>query len=62
MKPGSQDRRQSRKGRRILLRSGARIDEAKVVATTPVAAIPGEIEDHLFVDFTPAPATPAAPT
>ena len=46
------------KGRRILLRAGERIDEASVIATTPFAAVPGDIEDHFFVDFTPAPATP----
>lgn len=56
MKPGAKTLGNMAKGRRILLRSGERIDEAKVVATTPVAATPGEVEDHLFVDFTPAPA------
>jgi hypothetical protein len=58
MKPGARTVGNIGKRRRILLRSGERIDEAKVVATTPVAAIPGEIEDHLFVDFTPVPQTP----
>ncbi len=58
MKPGSKTVGNIGKGRRILLRAGGRIDEARVTATTPFAAIPGEIEDHLFVDFTPAPATP----
>lgn len=57
MKPGVKTVGNIGKGRRILLRSGERIEDAKVVATTPVAAIPGEIEDHLFVDFTPAPQT-----
>jgi hypothetical protein len=46
------------KGRRILLRSPGRVDEAEVIATWPVPAIPGEIADHLLVDFTPAPAQP----
>ncbi len=40
MKPGAKTVGNIAKGRRILLRSGERIDEAKVVATTPVAAIP----------------------
>ncbi len=62
MKPGSKTVGNLAKGRRILLRAGERIDEAKVVATTPVAAIPGELEDHLFVDFSPAPATPLTGT
>ena len=29
-----------------------------MTATTPIAAIPGELADHLLVDFTPAPASP----
>src|SRR5262249_43668000 len=58
MKPGARTVGNIGKGRRILLRSGERIDEAKVVATTPVTAIPGELPDHLFVDFTPAPQVP----
>ena len=60
MKPGGKTVGNLAKGRRILLRAGDRIDEAKVVAATPVAALPGELDDHLFVDFTPAPATPIA--
>ena len=62
MKPGSKAVGNIAKGRRILLRAGERIDEAQVVATTPFAAILGELEDHLFVDFTPAPATPLSGT
>ena len=58
MKPGAKTVGNIAKGRRILLRSDSGIQEAKVVATTPVPAIPGEIEDHLFVDFTPAPTVP----
>ena len=58
MKPGAATVGNISKGRRILLRSGERIEAAKVVATTPVPAIPGEVPDHLFVDFAPAPATP----
>jgi hypothetical protein len=46
------------KGRRILLRSASGINEAQVIATIPAPAIPGDIADHLFVDFTPAPTTP----
>ncbi|MGH6841474.1 MAG: hypothetical protein ACREDV_05190, partial [Methylocella sp.] len=56
--PGSQTVGILGKGRRILLRSGARIEAATVIKTTPAAAIPGALADHLFVDFTPAPATP----
>jgi hypothetical protein len=44
------------KGRRILLSSPGRVDAVKVVATWPVPAVPGEIADHLLVDFSPAPA------
>jgi hypothetical protein len=58
MKPGSTSIGNLGKGRRILLRAGERIEDAKVVAITPAAAIPGELADHLFVDFTPAPMTP----
>ena len=43
MKPGAATVGKLAKGRRILLRSGERIEEAKVVATTPVAATPGEL-------------------
>jgi hypothetical protein len=58
LRPGARIVGNLGKGRRILLKSGERIDEAKVVAVTPVAAIPGTPEDHLFVDFSPAPAAP----
>lgn len=58
MKPGAKTVGNLAKGHRILLRSDGGIQEAKVVATIPVPAIPGEIEDHLFVDFTPAPVAP----
>src|SRR5262249_4067499 len=60
MSPGDRTVGNISKGRRILLKSASRIDEARVVGTTPVAAIPGEIEDHLFVDFMPAPSAPVA--
>ena len=40
MKPGSKTVGNLAKGRRILLRAGDQIDEAKVVATTPFAASP----------------------
>src|SRR4029077_15251967 len=58
MKPGAKTVGNIAKGRRILLRSDSGIQEAKVVAHTPVPAHPGEIEDPLFVDFTPAPTLP----
>ncbi|CAN7553147.1 hypothetical protein [Mesorhizobium sp. LjNodule214] len=41
------------KGRRIMLRSGDRNHLATVSAATLRAAIPGNLPDHLFVDFTP---------
>jgi len=46
------------KGRRILLRAGTITEKATVIAVTPAAAIPGDLADHLLVDFTPAPRTP----
>ena len=55
---GCEDCRQHRQGPPHPAALRQRIQEAKVVATTPVPAIPGEIEDHLFVDFTPAPTVP----
>jgi hypothetical protein len=58
MSPGSKLAASLGKGRRILLRAGERIDEARIIGTTPFAAVPGDIADHLLVDFTPAPATP----
>ena len=62
MTPGSKTVGNLAKGRRILLRSADRIDEAEVVATTPFAAVPGQLEDHLFVDFAPAPVSPLGNT
>jgi hypothetical protein len=58
MKAGSKLATSLRKGRRILLRASERIDEARIIGTTPFAATPGSVVDHLLVDFTPAPATP----
>jgi hypothetical protein len=58
MKKGASSIGNLTKGRRILLRSAGRVDEAKVLATWPVPAIPGEIADHLLVDFSPAPIQP----
>jgi hypothetical protein len=46
------------KDRRILLRSGDALHLAKVTATRPWAAQPGEAPDHLLVDFTPTPPKP----
>ena len=43
-----------KKGRRILLRSENAIHVANVQATTPFSAIPGDLVDHIHVDFTPA--------
>jgi hypothetical protein len=62
MKPGSKTVGNLAKGRRILVRSRDRIDEAEVVATTPFAVVPGQVEDHLFVDFMPAPVSPLSDT
>lgn len=62
MTPGSKTVGNLAKGRLILLRSADRIAEAEVVATTPFAAIPGQLEDHLFVDFAPAPVSPLVNT
>jgi hypothetical protein len=53
--PGARTVGNIAKGRRVLLRSESGIDTASVIATTPFAALPGEIDDHLFVDFAPAP-------
>lgn len=58
MKPGSGTVGDIAKGRRILLRAETGLTEHKVVATAPFAATPGEIADHLYVDFSPAPAAP----
>ncbi|BCH34301.1 hypothetical protein MesoLjLc_62310 [Mesorhizobium sp. L-8-10] len=41
------------KGRRIMLRSGGRNHLATVTAATPLPVVPGDLPDHLFVDFTP---------
>lgn len=58
MAPGARTVGNISKGRRVLLRSRSGIDAAAVIATTPFAAVPGEMDDHLFVDFTPAPRAP----
>ena len=50
------------KGRKILLRSGARLHFAKVVASHPVASTPGAPPDHLVVDFAPPPSAPFGET
>jgi hypothetical protein len=41
------------KGRRILLDDGTAQHLAEVTATKQTASTPGEIPDHLFIDFTP---------
>lgn len=45
--------KQLAKGRRIMLRSGGRNHLATVTAATPLPVVPGDLPDHLFVDFTP---------
>ena len=55
MTPGARTVGNIAKGRRVLLRSDSGIDTASVIGVTPFAALPGEMDDHLFVDFTPAP-------
>ncbi|MFZ5673521.1 MAG: hypothetical protein ACOZAM_11220 [Pseudomonadota bacterium] len=57
MRPGSKAVGNIAKGRRVLLRSSAGIEPVTVVAVKPFAAVPGEPDDHLFVDFTPGPQT-----
>jgi hypothetical protein len=42
------------KGRRFMLHSGGRSHLATVTATTLLPVVPGDLPDHLFVDFTPA--------
>lgn len=42
------------KGRKILISSRGSNHMASVQAATPVAATPGQVPDHLLVDFTPA--------
>ena len=43
-----------KKGRRIMLRSGARHHLARVTASHEIASLPGKRPDHLLVDFSPA--------
>lgn len=58
MRPGARTVGNIAKGRRVLLRSYSGLDPVTVIATTPFAAVAGELDDHLFVDFTPGPTAP----
>ena len=58
IKPGAPTLGNLGKGRRVLLRSEQAKFEAQVTAIKPMAAVAGELADHVIVDFTPAPETP----
>ncbi|MGD9535589.1 MAG: putative baseplate assembly protein [Alphaproteobacteria bacterium] len=51
---------QLKKGRRILLQAGAAKHLATVTAATPAASVPGDLPDHLAIDFLPPLAAPVA--
>ncbi|QIG49851.1 hypothetical protein G5V57_20275 [Nordella sp. HKS 07] len=57
MRPGARTVGNITKGRHVLLRSSSGLYPVSVIAATPFAAVAGELDDHLFVDFTPGPET-----